>query len=171
MKPTVALVLLAAVMGCGGSLARMDRLDRVQVAVLTDANALAGGGKGFPPVQIADPDRIAAVEAYLKARHDRWEKVGGTPRAMRFQLQLVGDNRPLYTVWFEPGYAQGTAGGKDLREMRLSNADLAELFAALGLPPDYQAVIANASTVDYGPPRSGVAKEPTMLPAGGLKKR
>src|SRR5688500_15878170 len=109
MKQIAALALLGAVVGCGGPLARMDRLDRVQAVVLTDANALSGGSSGFPPIQIADPDRIAAVEAYLKARHDRWQKTSGTPRAMRFQLQLVGDNRPLYTVWFEPGYAQGTA--------------------------------------------------------------
>jgi len=167
----IAIMTLLGIVGCGGPLARMDRLDRVQTIVLTDANALSGGSSGFPPIQVTDPDRIAAAESYLKARHDRWRKTSGTPRAMRFQLQFVGDNRPLYTVWFEPGFAQGTAGGKDLREMRLSNADLTELFAALGLPPQHQAVIANASTVDLGPPRSGVVKEPTILPAGGLRKR
>lgn len=173
MKATLTTALLAlTLVGCGKTLARLDRPGRTQAVVLTDANSLASATRGgaIPPAQITDPDRVAAVENFLETRRDRWQKVKGTPRAMRFQLQLVGDGRPLYTVWFEPGYAQGTAGGKDLREMRLSNADLAELFAALGLPPDYQAVVASAKTIDYGPPHSGVVKEPTILPTSGVKK-
>lgn len=161
MKPILAgLVLSVLTAGCGGPVARLEKAGRIQAAVLTDAHGLSGGAGAIPPVQVTDPDRIAAVEAYLKARHDRWQKSSGTPRPMRFQLQLIGDGRPLYTVWFEPGFAQGTGGGKDLREMRLSNADLAELFGALGLPPDYLAIAATASTVDYGPPHSGVVKGP-----------
>ena len=141
MKPLVCLTLTVSaflLVGCGGPLARLERMSRVQTAVLTDANSLTAETRASarPPVQISDPDRLAALETFLKKRRGAWKKVSGRPRPTRFQLELIGDDRPVYTAWIEPGYL-ALAEGKVIQETRLSNADTAELLACLGLPPDY----------------------------------
>ena len=137
--PIVCLVLLGiTVAGCGRQVARLDKLSRVEVAVLTDANALSSStrSRARPPVQVTDPDRLAALEGFLKKHYSDWKKADGTPRATRFQLELIANDRPLYTIWLEPGY-MAVASGKSVKETRLSNADMAELLACLGLPGDY----------------------------------
>jgi hypothetical protein len=139
MKRSVILGLwLLVVLGCGKSVARLDRLSRAQAAILTDANAYAADTRPMarPPVHVTDPDRLAALEKFLDKRQGRWKKADGTPRATRFQLELVGNDRPLYTIWLDPGY-MAMANGKKVQEARLSSAETAELLACLGLPPDF----------------------------------
>jgi hypothetical protein len=132
------ILLLAVITGCSRPVARMDKLSRVQAAVLTDASGMGTSPQSgaLPPIEVTDPDRLAALESFLKARHSRWKKADGMPRPTRFQLQLIAGDRPLYTIWLEPGYA-AMASGKTIHETRLSNAESAELMACLGLPPNY----------------------------------
>jgi len=139
MKTLLLPLLIACVVaGCSRPVARMDKLSRVQAAVLTDANGLGASPQGgaVPPIQVTDPDRLAALESFLKSRHSRWKKADGMPRPTRFQLQLIAGDKPLYTIWLEPGYA-AMASGKTIHETRLSNAETAELMTCLGLPPDF----------------------------------
>ncbi|MBA3315495.1 MAG: hypothetical protein M3552_06460 [Planctomycetota bacterium] len=139
MKPMLMLALAAfALAGCSRPVARLDKLSRVQAAVLTDASGFGGGAQNVarPPIQVTDPDRLAALESFLTSRQSKWKKADGMPRPTRFQLQLIAGDKPLYTVWLEPGYL-AMASGKKMQEARLSNADTAELLACLGLPPDY----------------------------------
>jgi hypothetical protein len=147
-------VLLVFVAGCSRPVARMDKLSRVQAAVLTDANGLGATPQGgaSPPLQVTDPDRLAALESFLTSRQHRWKKADGMPRPTRFQLQLIAGDQPLYTIWLEPGYA-AMASGKTIHETRLSNAETAELMACLGLPPNFMGPV--------GPP------DPGMMPPGG----
>lgn len=125
-------------MGCGQGIARLDQLSRVQAATLTDATSLGGTPQGGarPPVHITDPDRLAALEEFLKARRMSLKPIKKSPRPTRFQLELTANDRSLYTIWLEPGYL-ALGAGKSFREARLSNADTAELLACLGLPADY----------------------------------
>ena len=175
MKPPFALVSLVLVsVGCGGPVARLDRLSRVEAAVLTDANSFAANTRATarPPVQLNDPDRLAALERFLKSKRGSWKKVEGTPRATRFQLQLIGNDRPMFTVWMEPGYI-AMAEGKAIQETRLSNEETAELLACLGLPPDYL----NASPVMPGagalpplvPSHQPTSPQQPMLPASAIE--
>ncbi len=151
LLPLLAFVVVA---GCSRPVARLDKLSRVQAAVLTDANGLGARPQSgaSPPVQVTDPDRLAALESFLTSRQHRWKKADGTPRPTRFQLQLIAGDRPLYTIWLEPGYA-AMASGKSIHETRLTNAETAELMACLGLPPNFM-----------GP--QGVPY-PMMMPPGG----
>jgi hypothetical protein len=139
MKEFLLLAASAvAFAGCGGPVARLDKLSRVETAVMTDANSLAPDTQSWarPPLRVNDPDRLAALESFLTKRRGTWRKVSGRPRPTRFQLELLSDERPLYTVWMEPGYL-ALAEGKRVQETRLSNAETAELLACLGLPADY----------------------------------
>lgn len=149
------LLALAMIAGCSRPVARMDKLSRVQAAVLTDASGMGASPQSgaLPPIEVTDPDRLAALESFLKARHSRWKKADGMPRPTRFQLQLIAGDRPLYTIWLEPGYA-AMASGKTIHETRLSSAESAELMACLGLPPDFM-----------GP--TGTPYPAAMPPAGG----
>jgi hypothetical protein len=138
MKQILLAATVCFLVGCGGPVARLGRLSRVESAILTDANALTADTRATarPPIQLSDPDRLAALEKFLKAKRGEWKKVAGTPRATRFQMELVGNDRPLFTVWLEPGYI-AMAEGKKIQEARLSNEETAQLLACLGLPPDY----------------------------------
>lgn len=138
MKPLLLIAVSAVMIGCGGRVARLDRMSRVESAVLTDANTLSPDTRSTarPTVQVSDPDRLMALEAFFKKRRGAWRKVSGRPRPARFQLELLGDGEPIYTAWLEPGYL-ALAEGKEVQETRLSNADTAELLSCLGLPPDY----------------------------------
>ena len=141
MKPFLVLALsTVALAGCGNRIARLERMSRVETAVLTDANALAKephpGAR--PRIEISDPDRLAALETFLKQRRGAWRKVSGRPRPARFQLELLGQGEPIYTVWLDRGYL-ALAEGKEIQETRLSNDDAAELLACLGLPANYLA--------------------------------
>ncbi|MGC1275426.1 MAG: hypothetical protein WBC44_17095 [Planctomycetaceae bacterium] len=139
MKPLLLIAIAAlAVIGCGGRIARLDRMSRVESAVLTDANTLAPdtSSTAQPAVHVTDPDRLAALETFLIKRRGAWKKVSGRPRPARFQLELLGEGEPIYTVWIDPGYL-ALAEGKEVQETRLSNADMAELLSCLGLPADY----------------------------------
>jgi hypothetical protein len=153
---TLLLSVLAFVVvaGCSRPVARMDKLSRVQAAVLTDANGMGAKPQNgaSPPVQVTDPDRLAALESFLTSRQHRWKKADGTPRPTRFQLQLIAGDRPLYTIWLEPGYA-AMASGKSIHETRLTNAETAELMACLGLPPNFM----GGEGIPY----------PMMMPPGG----
>lgn len=155
MKTELSLfAILFSVLGCGQGIARLDQLSRVQSAVLTDATSLGGAthGGARPPVQITDPDRLAALEDFLKAHRASLKPSKKSPRPTRFQLELMAIDRPLYTIWLEPGYL-ALGAGKSFRETRLSNAETAELLACLGLPADY-----------LNPYPGGVAEQP-VIPA------
>ncbi len=138
----LSLLMLGVVTGCSRPVARMSKLSGMQAAVLTDANGMGATPQGgaSPPIEVTDPDRLAALESFLKTRQSRWKKADSMPRPTRFQLQLIAGDRPVYTIWLEPGYA-AMASGKTILEARLSNADTAELMTCLGLPPDYMGPI------------------------------
>ncbi len=164
MKPFLVLMLFAALLvGCGGRITRLERMSRVESAVLTDANALSQetSGNARPTVEISDPDRLVALEKFLKERRKDWQKVEGRPRPARFQLELLGQGRPIYTVWIDRGYL-ALAEGKEIQEMRLSNNDSAELLACLGLPPDYLA----PPPATVSDPSSGVVPADWVSPKG-----
>jgi hypothetical protein len=169
MRTLVLSLLLAILMaGCSRPVTRLDKLSRVEAAVLTDANGMGPGARGgaAPPIQVTDPDRLAALESFLTARQSRWKKADGMPRPTRFQLQLIAGDRPLYTIWLEPGYAV-MATGKTIHETRLSNTETAELMACLGLPPNYMGPIDMMSSppaVPYAPPAMPHA---AVVPAAG----
>jgi hypothetical protein len=181
MKPILMLTLAAlALSGCGRPVTRLDKLSRVQAAVLTDANGLGTGGTGGGAIQITDPDRLAALESFMTSHRVRWKKADGMPRPTRFQLLLIGGDEPLYTFWLEPGYA-AMAQGKKIQEARLSNAETAELMACLGLPPDYMGplglpaypgmppAMADSSTPQWGvAPASGEAHARSSKGAASL---
>lgn len=165
MKSILAAVALSMlVAGCGGPVVRLNKLGRVRAAVLTDANGFSAttSGTARPPIEVTDPDRLAALDRFLKARGKSWQKLEGAPRATRYQLQLMGDDGPLYTLWLETGYV-AMAEGKRLQDTRLTFAETAELLACLGLPPDYL----GPPSRDSGPPRSGVADGPRGM--GGFR--
>ena len=157
-----AAVLSMLVAGCGGPAVRLSKLGRVRAAVLTDANGFSATASGTarPPVEVTDPDRLAALDRFLKARGKSWQKLEGAPSATRYQLQLMGEDGPLNTLWLETGYVAMAEGNK-LQQTRLTYAETAELLACLGLPPDYL----GPPSMDSGPPRSGVADGPRQ--AGG----
>ena len=140
LLPLLTLALPAAV-GCGPG-ARpagiaLSELGRVQALEITDAAAFDPKHRhaAFPPARVTDPDRVAGVRSFLEARRGKWERVGTEPRAVRFRVRLLSNDRPVYTLWVEPGYAQLSAGGKDLKGLPLSTAESDELLALLGLPP------------------------------------
>ena len=114
----------------------MSQLDRVQSIVVTDSLAFGKEtrGKALPPVQIYEPDRIAAFQDFLKTRQKRWKKVPGEPSNARFQCELISNHRPIATIWLEAGFVQMTTGDKRLQGMQLSQAETVELLATLGLP-------------------------------------
>ena len=136
-----ALFAALPLVGCGPGVrpagVALSELGRVQALEITDAAAFDPRHRhaAFAPSRVTDPDRIAGVRAFLEARREKWERVGGEPRAVRFQVRLLSNERPVYTLWVEPGYAQLSAGGKDLKGLPLSGAESAELIALLGLPP------------------------------------
>jgi len=134
----VSLIIGLAV-GCSQPIAHIRSLQGMQRVVVTDARAY---GKetlqsAHPPVEITDPDRLAAFEDFLEQHKKRWERIKGDPRTSRFQLELMADGRKLSTFWFEPGYLQRHDGGKRVSAIRLTNAESADLVTALGLPPSY----------------------------------
>ena len=156
MKRIIGLMaIVLTIAGCGRGIARLDKLDRVQAAVFTDARALAPESPAgvSPPLRITEPDRLIAIQDFLEARESQWQSLDGAPRPTRFQLELMGGSGPLYTLWIEPGYL-AMASGNSLQETRLTNAQTAELLACLGLPPGYL----NAA----GPP------EPASVPHYGV---
>lgn len=164
------LVVPLLAIGCGQGIARLDQLSRVQAAVLTDATSLGGDANGVarPPVQVTDPDRLLALENFLKARRSSLKATKKSPRPTRFQLELMASDRPLYTIWLEPGY-MAVGSGKSFREARLSNAETTELLACLGLPGDYLSSYPSGSPVTPAayPPPGYDPRQQTIIPAGG----
>lgn len=169
MRQIALLVAVSALLvGCGRGIAQLDKLDRVQSAVLTDAHALspATGAAIAPPVQITDPDQLIALQKFMESLQPHWKPLRGTPRPTRYQLELNGGGGPLYTLWIEPGYI-AMASGKTLQESRLSNAQTAELLACIGLPPG---ALQMASASEFqGTPNYGIADKPQQ-PRGNIKK-
>lgn len=157
----LSLLLVAA--GCGRGMARLDKMDRVQAAVFTDARAMAPNPPAgvSPPMRITNPDQLIAIQEFLESQKPNWNALNGTPRPTRFQLELTSSGGPLYTLWIEPGYL-AMASGKSLVETRLSTAETAQLLACLGLPPGYLNAAGPAEVT--GVPHYGVVDGPRVPP-------
>jgi hypothetical protein len=123
----MVIVLMSVLAGCGQprpfrhDFGDVSAADRIEVTV-----------EGVTPVRtVTDPQRVAAVAAFIKRRQDGWINVWSGAGGMRY-VTFYANNRPL------KGFGMSTAGISDGDYARpLSNAETAELASLLQIewPP------------------------------------